>query len=352
MLFAIILAGGRGERFWPKSTRRNPKQFIPIIGETSMISTTCKRIFPMLKEDNIFIVAPKDLQDSILKTLPWMRGKNILKEPMGKNTALAIGYAAVSIERYDKDGIMIVLPADHFIPDEKKFLNTLKVAIDVAKKGYLVTFGIVPLRPETGYGYIEVNAEVIETGKTLVYRSNAFKEKPNLRLAQRFVKSGKYLWNSGMFVWKISTIMDAFAQYMPELYERLEKFRRSPTPEVLNRIYKALPHISIDYGIMERAKNVAVVRADFMWDDVGSWLALERMKKKDKNGNIIDGGFIGTDTKDSIILSDSGLIATIGVDNLIIVRTKNTTLVCKKSMAQEVRKIVSLLGTNGLEKYL
>jgi len=281
---------------------------------------------------------------------------NILFEPMGKNTAVALAFAASVVEKKDPDATMAVLPSDHDIPDKRKFLKTLEIAEEVAEKGFLVTFGIVPVRPETGYGYIEVSDDVLSKGDIPVYRASAFKEKPNLKLARSFVTSGKYLWNSGMFVWKIGTIMEAFKKHMPALHAGMLDLKRGlgkkKHEREVKRFYDRAESISIDYGVMERAENVAVVRADFSWDDVGSWTALERLRAKDDDGNIPVGGFVGVDTKDCIIYSKNGLVGTIGVDNLIIVRTGDATLICKKDRAQDVRALVSLLSERELEEYL
>jgi mannose-1-phosphate guanylyltransferase len=355
-VFAVILAGGRGERFWPESRRLNPKQFLKITGEVSLLETTVGRMRSDIPVENLLVVTTRDLGARIRELLPDLPEANVLLEPMGRNTAVALAYAASVIEQRDPDATMAVLPSDHDIPDTRKFLRTLEIAEKVAETGFLVTFGIVPVRPETGYGYVEFSDEVLSKGEIPVYRASAFKEKPNLKLARSFVTSGRHLWNSGMFVWKVGTIMEAFRKHMPALYDGMSHLKKALSRKAhekeVKEFYDRAESISIDYGIMERAENVAVVRADFKWDDVGSWTALERLRARDETGSVAVGDFVGIDTKDCIVYSRSGLVGTIGIDNLIIIRTKDATLICKKERAQDVRALVSLLSERKLEEYL
>jgi len=355
-VFGVILAGGRGERFWPESRRRNPKQLLRIVGEFSLLETTVERIRSNIPLSRLLVVTTQDLSLPIRKLLPNLNEENILLEPMGRNTAVAIAYAASIIYCREPDSIMVVLPADHDIRDKGKFLRTLEIAQKVAGKDFLVTFGIVPTRPETGYGYIEVSDKLLLTGEIPVHRASAFKEKPNLKLARSFVKSGRYLWNSGMFVWKVNTIMEAFKSHMPMLYSGMSGLKEALSgkscEDEVTKFYWNAESMSIDYGVMERAKNVAVVRADFSWDDVGSWSALARLSEKDEDGNVRIGDFVGLDTKDCIVYSKGGLVAAIGIDNLIIIRANDATLVCKKDRAQDVKRLVSLLCQEEHEKYL
>ncbi len=355
-VFGVILAGGRGERFWPESRRLRPKQLLRITGKLSLLETTLARVRSNIPLRRLLVVTTKELSLPIRRLLPNLTERNILIEPMGRNTAVALAYATSIVHHEDPNAIMVVLPADHNIPDRRKFLRTLEIAEKVAKEDFLVTFGIVPTRPETGYGYIEVSDELLNEGAVSVYRASAFKEKPNLKLARSFVKSDMYLWNSGMFVWKVSTIMEAFKKYMPKVYSGMLDLKRSLDAGELEKevieFYSRAESISIDYGVMERAENVAVVRADFGWDDVGSWLALDRLRRKNEDGNVVVGQFVGVDAKDCIVYSKSGLIGAIGIDNLIIIRTNEATLICKKERAQDVKKLVSLLSQEGLEAYL
>jgi mannose-1-phosphate guanylyltransferase len=356
MTYALILAGGRGERFWPLSRRSMPKQLQPIVGERSMLEETVNRISPLTRRDRILIVTTRLLKKRITALFRDFPPENLLFEPMGKNTALAIGYAAICLQVRHPRAKMVVLPADHHIQDGPKFLNAVKVALDVAQSKLLVTFGIIPDRPETEYGYIRLGKVIHSEDDVEVYSARAFTEKPNRKRARAFLDSGNYLWNSGIFVWRVDTILEAMREQMPQLHERLMRFRdseeRADGVMSLNRLYKESDSISIDYGVMENAFNVAVVKADFRWDDVGSWSALHRLKAKDEAGNIVVGEHLGEDTRESIIFSGSGLVGTLGVSDLIIVRTENVTLVAKKSRYADVRRLVDKLYENeDLKKY-
>ncbi len=340
MEHAVIIAGGRGERFWPRSRIDHPKQLLCLFSEKPMILETVERIEKLIPRERIWIVALKEQEEGIRKAVS---GVNFIFEPEGRNTAPAIGYAAVHLS--DED-IMVVLPSDHYIGTVDKFLTCVKEAINLAEKGFLVTFGIVPTRPETGYGYIEVGKKLTDKS----YKVASFKEKPNFRQAQEFLKSGKYLWNSGMFVWKVKVILSEIKKYLPDLYSGLMEIKKGGDPI---KFYPKFPKISIDYGVMERSDRVAVIRADFSWDDVGSWTSLERIYDKDEDGNIKLGDAVLLDTRDTIVYSSDGIIATLGVNNLIVIRSGDAVLVCDKSKAQEVKRIVSELSKQEkFRKYL
>lgn len=347
MLYGIILAGGRGERFWPHSTKSLPKQLLPIVSERPMIVETIERVASLIPRDRIIVVAGQEHESAIKKLLPGVR---LLLEPFGRNTACAIGYAMLSLNEND---IAVVLPADHYIPDRDMFLHTLEDAIKVAQssdeypKGLLVTFGIVPTRAETGYGYIEIGDPLTEG----VYKAKSFKEKPNQKQAQRFIREGKFLWNSGMFVWTRAKILSEIKTHMPEFYNELEKF--SANKISLLELYNKAPNISIDYGVMEKSKDVAVVKSKFLWDDVGSWLALERIYQADSDGNIKVGLHKGIETRNCIIVSDKGVISTIGTSNLIIVRWGEAVFVCDKRWVDEIKELVHQMGQDeNFNKYI
>ena len=344
MIYGVILAGGKGERFWPKSKRKYPKQLLPIISDQPMILETVERISSFVPRERIIIVAGKEHGIPIKKIVP---GATLLLEPFGRNTACAIAYAAVSINPED---IMVVLPADHYIPDSDLFLKTLEKAIKVAKEGRIVTFGVVPMRAETGYGYIEIGDEIVKD----VYEVKSFKEKPNQMQAQRFIREGKFLWNSGMFVWSSQKILSDIEQCMPEFYRELLNFKKAGlNPRATLKLYQKASNISIDYGVMEKAKDVAVVKSSFIWDDIGSWLALERVYKSDSSGNIKIGLHKGLITKDCIMVSDKGVIVTLGVSNLIIVRHKDAVFVCDKRSIKDIKKLVHQLSQDkNFKKYL
>ncbi|RIH99792.1 mannose-1-phosphate guanylyltransferase [candidate division NPL-UPA2 bacterium Unc8] len=358
-LVAVIMAGGKGERFWPRSRGLYPKQLLPITGRRTMIQETAKRMNPLISSDDIFVVAGEELAGGIGEQLPELRRGNLILEPFGKNTAAAIGLAAIVIEKINKKAIMVVLAADHLIGEKRKFLRTISMATKAAKEGKLVTLGIQPTRPETGYGYIESGKKLQISGvrkEAEIYAVKRFVEKPDEAGAKKYLQSGKYFWNSGMFIWKVESILGAIEEHMPELHRGLKKISAargvSHKKEVIKKVYKKLENISIDYGIVEKSKNIAVVKADFHWDDVGSWLSMERIHKKNKDGNIIQGKFVGIDTSQCILIGKEQLIATVGVSGLIVVTTPQAVLICSRDRAQDVKKIVGKLADDGLKKYL
>lgn len=352
MVYAVILAGGKGERFWPKSRKKSPKQLLSIVTPKTMIEMTVDRIKPIIPDDRIIVVASEEIKDNLLHIDLGIPDGNYLFEPMGKNTAPAIGFAAFHIMDRDNDSKMVVLPADHHIEEEEDFRKCISEAVGMAEKDYLITFGIVPTRPETGYGYIEAGEE-IDKGICVVKR---FKEKPSQKKANEFIKNKKFLWNSGVFVWRTSRIIEEFHRFQSEFAVHMEECFKlnsvSKKKEKLKEIYSETEPISIDYAVMERASDVAVVRASFGWDDVGSWNALERVRDKDRNGNIVSGDSVLIDTQDSIVISDNGIVGAIGVSNLAIVHTEDATLVFPKDRDQEVKEIVRKLGSEKkLKKY-
>ena len=331
-IYVVIMAGGSGKRFWPKSTKENPKQFLAITGKESMLQQTVKRLKGIVQRKNIIIVTNTVQAKIVKKQLPWISSANVIAEPFSKNTAPCVGVAAARIYKKDPSGVMIVLPADHVIKDEVRFRKTLLDSAKYAmKEKVLVTLGILPNCAHTGYGYIRLGKR---TGKAF-HQVHSFVEKPDVKTAKKYLKSGKYRWNSGMFIWRVDTILEEMKKLMPGLYKLLFK------PSLVE-IYKKAKDVSIDYGIMEKTRRAVVREADFKWDDVGNWAALEGYFKKDKNGNVIQGKFISKDTKDSIIIGDSKLIATAGVSNMIIVATEDAILICPKDKAQDVKYLADL----------
>lgn len=355
MITGVIMAGGKGERFWPKSRIKMPKQFLKLYGDRTMIQQTVDRLKRLMPIKNIFVVTNIDYAGLISDQIPELPTENILIEPMGKNTAACIGLAALHTERLDKDSIMVVVPSDHVIKDEETYLGVLKTAIEKAKSGNnLVTIGIKPLHPETGYGYInfrKITHEILNNNP--VHKVERFVEKPDYDTAVKYVESGNYLWNSGMFIWKTSTILNAIKEYMPQLYSALnvirEHFDSDEIEKVLYEEYSKLESISIDYGIMEKAKNVYVVPGDFGWDDVGSWTSIERLYEKDENGNVIKGNVVSVDTKKCIITGSDKLIATLGIEDVIVVDTEDALLICSKDKAQNVKEILKELKEKNSE---
>ncbi|TSA19427.1 mannose-1-phosphate guanylyltransferase [bacterium] len=358
--FAVIMAGGVGARFWPRSRERSPKQFLEILGGGTMIENTLTRLKPLVDQSNVFVVTNRIQADIVRQLVPEMPSSNVLAEPIGRNTAACVGLAALWINRIDPDALMVALPADHIVQNTEEFLRILQLALRVAQeKDALVTIGIKPTHPETGYGYIQSAEEEIDRNEYRsqgVYRVKTFAEKPNLETAERFLQSGDFLWNSGIFVWKASVILRELELHLPELHEQLLVVRESiGTPvyeQTLEHAYRIIRSISIDYGIMEKAGNVYVVKGDFGWSDVGSWDEVVRLTPTDDAGNSIRGRTILVDSNNNYVDSGKKIVATIGVDDLIIISTDDAVLVCKKERSQEVKEVVDFIRRKQMNEYL
>ncbi len=352
---ALIMAGGRGERFWPKSRKRMPKQFLSLTDDgKTMIQLTVERILPLVDLEDVYIATNRDYLPLVQEQLPELPAANILCEPVGRNTAPCIGLGAMHISRKYDDAVMFVLPSDHLIKYNTIFLNTLTDAAEIAEQGEnLVTLGITPDYPETGYGYIKFNPE-----ETLAraFAVDRFVEKPDLETAKTYLATEQYLWNSGMFIWKVSTILKNLEQYLPETYAGLLKIKNAIGTEeersVLEREFEAFHSESIDYGIMEKAQHIYTLAGSFGWDDVGSWLAVERIRQSNEFGNVITGNAITVDTKNTVIEGGKKLIATVGVENLIVVDTEDALLICEKDSAGNIKKVLENLKICGRTEYL
>jgi mannose-1-phosphate guanylyltransferase/mannose-6-phosphate isomerase len=341
-LHVVILAGGSGTRFWPLSREKMPKQFLSIVGDRSMLALTIERARDLVPDERIWIVTICSQTDEIVRELLELGlfGKiNILEEPVGKNTAAAIGLAAIRILEKSPDGIMAIFPSDHYIGNTPKFLELLRFGIEAANREWLVTLGVQPTHPETGYGYIE-KGEALNTG---IYRAARFTEKPDLSTAEHYVSSKNFFWNGGIFLWKADRFMTEMKSHLPDHYEKLHQIRKQP--DRLTSIYGAMESISVDYGILENSDRVAVIPADIGWSDVGSWTALYNLSVKDCDRNVSTGDVMTVDSHDSLIRAEERLVATIGVENLIIVETEDAVLVCRKDCSQDVRVVAqNLLG--------
>lgn len=352
---ALIMAGGKGERFWPRSRYSMPKQFLSLTDDgRTMIQLTVDRISTTVAIEDIYIVTNKEYKTLVQEQLPEIPEENILCEPAGRNTAPCIGLGAVHIANKYDDAMMIVLPSDHLVKYNTIFLKALSDACQVAEHGEnLVTLGITPDCPETGYGYIKFIPDQFEG---VAYRVERFVEKPNLETAKEYVASEQYLWNSGMFIWKTSTILKKIKEYLPEIYTGLEKIAAAiGTPEqeqVLEAVFPNFISESIDYGVMEKADNIYIITGSFGWDDVGSWLAVGRIKKSNEFGNVVNGNVITVDTKNSIIQGGNKLIATVGVNNLIVVDTEDALLVCQADSAGNIKKVLENLKVCNRTEYL
>lgn len=352
--YGVIMAGGGGTRFWPLSRQKTPKQLLNLSGNGLMINETIDRITKVIDAQNIFIVTNEQQGDKMKCSVgDRILENHILLEPSARNTTACIGYAAFEILKKYGDGIMCIFPSDHYIKDQEEFSNILRRAIEVAENSdKLVTIGIKPTFPSTGYGYINYDRG---SGQE-VHEVIQFVEKPNHDKAKEYVASGQYAWNSGMFIWKASTILNNIERFLPKVYQYLKKIADSMNTEAeletINQIYGNIPSISIDYGVIERSDDVVVILGDFGWNDVGSWDNLGVIYNVDENGNVIKGEQVNISTKNCICYADKRLIATIGVENLIIVETDDAILVCRKDQAQKVKDVVEQLQQRGLEKYL
>lgn len=353
-IYAVIMAGGVGSRFWPRSKKKTPKQLLKIFGDRTMIQETVTRLDGIVKNENIYVITNKIQKTGVLTQLSQLPVENIIEEPFGRNTAACIGLASVLIKKKDPDAVTLILPADHIIEGEKEFHDTLLKAAQFAneEKG-LVTIGITPSRPETGYGYIQVDDKPLSDG---VFKVLTFAEKPNYSTAVRFIESGDFFWNSGMFIQRADVILDEMKLYMPELHEGLIKIQDAigtkDYMEVLTNVYGRLKKISIDYGIMEKSKKVFLTKGNFKWSDVGSWEAVYELSDKDGNNNAKVGKVYTESSVNSFVYSPDKFVALIGVENLIVIDNDDSLLICRRDKAQDVKNVIDYLKINELTEYL
>tara|TARA_R110000868_G_scaffold306734_1_gene568028 strand:+ start:57560 stop:58645 length:1086 start_codon:yes stop_codon:yes gene_type:complete len=361
MVYAVIMAGGSGTRFWPKSTRALPKQFLNLFGRGTMIQNTAERIQDIIPQERIMVVTNESYVSIVKEQLPKVPLENIVGEPVAKNTAPCVAIAAELLYKKDPNAVMVVLPADHHITETEEFNKILKSAVAKAESGnHLVTIGINPSRPETGFGYIHANNSTKEEfANKAVFPVQAFTEKPDEISAQKFVDSGDYFWNSGMFIWKAATVLHELEQHLPTMFYEV----KTASPELysgthdaaIRDFYFACDSISIDYGIMEKAESVFVVPGEFGWNDVGSWTAVFELAEKDGNGNSVqtlNATFAGSEG--NIVLSSSEkMISLVGMENVAVVETETAILVCNLDKAQGVKEIVEQLkAAPDLNKFL
>jgi mannose-1-phosphate guanylyltransferase len=330
MNWAVIMAGGAGERFWPMSRRKRPKQLLPIIGKQTMIQQTVARLASVVPPSRIVIVTNAEQAPLVRKQLP--RVKNIIAEPLGRNTAPCVALAAAMIGKRDPEAVMVVVPADSYIPDTTQYRKVVGDALELAaRENVLITIGIQPMSPHTGYGYIQLGERISDR----FWKARRFVEKPDRATAEQFLATGEYRWNAGMFVWSLRAIGEAFQKYRPEMWTDAQSLKRK---------YPKLEKISIDYAIMEKANNVVVANGDFAWDDVGDWMAVERHERA------AGPDFVSVDSTGCVVAGEAGhTVAVVGVSDLVIVHTSDATLVCCKSDAQRVRELVKKLA--GEKKY-
>lgn len=358
MVYAVIMAGGIGSRFWPESRKQRPKQFLDIFGAGTLIQNTVSRLQGLIPPERCYVVTHDRYVEQTREQLAAVPAENILAEPISRNTAPCIAYAAFELMANDPDATMVVLPADHVIQNVRKFHEVLRTAIETAQEpGALVTIGITPTHPETGYGYIQFEASNDFTGDDpKAFPVKTFAEKPDLATAERFLDSGDFVWNSGIFIWRVDTIVEEIRRHLPETFEAFLPFRNAVnTAEERNAVEQAFlnsPRISIDYGVMERAEKVYVVPGSFGWNDVGDWRAVYELSEKNGLGNSVRGNVILHNSSRCLVKAGERLVVLIGINDTVVVDTDDAILVCNRDSAQQVKNVVEHLHAHQLEKYM
>ena len=356
-MFVSVLAGGSGTRLWPLSRTNHPKQFLRLTGDRSLLQETIDRVLPLVPIQQIAVVTEHTQAAEVARELPDLPPANILAEPLQRGTATALGLAALWVQRQNPREVIVSLHSDHLIGDPDAFRQTLLAAVEAASDGrHLLTLGIRPTEPATSYGYIRVGQPIAPAGSLTYYRVDEFVEKPDRPRAERYLADGSYLWNSGIFVWRVDTFLQRFAELLPDTFKRLQEIAaeldRPDGKEALARIYPTIQSQTIDVGIMERADNVAVIPAAFPWSDVGSWAELLEVLPADSEGNVVRGTHIGLDTQRSLIFALTKPVATIGLSDLVIVDTPDVLLVCPRDRAQAVKQLVERLGASEALRHL
>jgi mannose-1-phosphate guanylyltransferase len=356
MYYAVIMAGGSGTRLWPLSRRGHSKQSLKLVGERTMFQHAVDRLVPLFQPEQIFVVTREDQSALLSSQVPELPPSNFINEPVGRGTAPAIGLAAICLRKRDPEATMAVLTADHFISDTGKFRQVLAAASLMAQDGHLVTLGIKPVSASTGFGYIQQGECTGINNDFPAFRVERFTEKPEAELARQMLASGRYSWNSGMFIWQVDRILTEFQNQQPELYSQLLEVEAAiGNPDfktILNRVWKQVTEQTIDYGVMEHASDVVVLPVDIGWIDVGSWASLAELLPPNQDGNIFVGPYKEIDTHNTLVFGGKRLIATIGVQDIVIVDSDDALLVCAKNREQEVREIVQQLKTNGGSQWL
>ena len=356
--FVVIMAGGRGERFWPQSREATPKHLLPIVGDKSMLAQTVDRVAAVVSRENICILTTRSQLEGCRAACPDLPPDNIVAEWVGRDTAAATGVAMLMVKRMSPNATLAMLPADHVIHDVKEYQTVLTAAFEAAEAAdVLVTLGIKPAAPETGFGYIQQAGLWRKVGGRDVMAVKRFVEKPDLKTAEGYVASGEYYWNAGMFVWRVPVVEAAFRTHAPELYaglQRIEAAVKSPADwdAALEKIHSTLPKISVDYALMEKSTNVVVVPATFDWDDVGAWPALAKHFTPDREGNVLRGHAMVENGNNNIVVSTDGhLVGVIGVSDLVVVHTAGATLVCPKNRAQEIKTLLERIKRDPDKKH-
>jgi mannose-1-phosphate guanylyltransferase len=355
--YALIMAGGSGTRLWPLSRQSQPKQAIELIGNRTMFQHAVDRLNGLLPPERVLVVTAREYVEVLASQVPGVPPENFIVEPMARGTAGAIGLAAVHLKHRDPEAVMAVLTADHYIRDVEKFCRVLSAAARMAEGGRIVTLGIKPSFPATGFGYICRRERVSGLDGFEVYEVDRFVEKPNAAKAAEFLKSDLYSWNSGMFIWRISRIMSEFACQMPDLFSSLQRIEAAldtqDETEVLTEVWPQVRKETIDYGIMEGAEDVAVIPVDIGWTDIGDWAAIYELHQPDEMGNVVVGAsHVGVGTRSSFIQGSKKLVATIGLEDVIIIDTEDAMLICARDRAQDVKLVVEQLQGEGKTEYL
>ncbi len=350
--YAVIMAGGKGERFWPLSTSKHPKQLLALVGDKPLIAQAVDRLEGLVPPENVFVVTNADLVEATQQAAPQLPAENIVGEPIGRDTAAAVACGGALVKAKDENGVFAILTADQVMGDLDVFSATLRGGMDLAEKNdILVTIGIEPTYPSTGFGYIE-SGDAFEDAENVEFRKAVrFVEKPDEATATEYLETGKFYWNSGMFIWSVQSLEKAFASHCPEMKELMDTLteyaKHGKIIEGMDATYPDLGKISVDYALMEKADNIIMACGTFYWDDVGAWPALESHFDQDEGGNTNIGQVQTLDASNNIILSKDHLTAVIGVENLIVVQAEGVTLVCPKDRAQDIKKMVVALRENG-----
>ena len=357
MIYGVIMAGGSGTRFWPRSRRNRPKQLLVIAGDRTMIQATVERILPEIPYERIMIITGSAHAEEIRTQLPELPPDMVVVEPLGRNTAPCIALAAYKLQKQNPDAIMAVLPADHLIGKPMEFLKALRVGAEAAAtQDCLLTFGIRPDRPETGYGYIKLGPTQIEVLGSPVHRVGGFVEKPDRETAEQYLTSGLYLWNSGMFMWNVSAIVKAFQTHLPSLAGSVESIlpalNTPEEPDALRELYSGIEAVSVDYGIMEKAANTLCIPVDVEWNDVGSWASLADVWLPDEQGNSATGEVVFLESRDCVVCSPHRLTTLIGMEELVVVDTPDAIMICRKDRVQDVKTLREELKKRGYDHLL